>query len=270
MNVLNNCSAPEVPLFLVESRIAWNRVISNRISHVSPPSALFFFSFCSTFLCKLLLAPPCLHPPKLLLLCFVLSLSPLLPLCTLWYADMQEFLGLKMIDQTCQPWLLLLKMAALALCVLVIGASWSYFPCDWAPLVCLRLTCCWQKCEFNLFCLFRSKVLCDRRQWHSFNPFGLKYTGGYIFVCLFFLLWLLSGSPRLFVFSHVNHFEKTYVMLPELAWADVGDLHMSIFGKRDKAVLSLYPHFVRNLPVFFKLIGTGVWHVHLLQDMVLH
>lgn len=36
------------------------------------------------------------------------SLSPR----TLWYADMQEFLGLKMIDQTCQPWLLLLKMAA--------------------------------------------------------------------------------------------------------------------------------------------------------------
>ncbi|KAI4798758.1 hypothetical protein KUCAC02_020490, partial [Chaenocephalus aceratus] len=35
--------------------------------------------------------------------------------------NMQEFLGLKMIDQTCQPWLLLLKMAAAAVRA----------PCDW-------------------------------------------------------------------------------------------------------------------------------------------
>lgn len=66
-------------------------------------SSLFpFFSFLSPvlLLCTLSLLSPSSLP-----------LPPLSP-CTLWYADMQEFLGLKMIDQTCQPWLLLLKMAA--------------------------------------------------------------------------------------------------------------------------------------------------------------
>lgn len=84
-----------------------------------------------------------------LALSLLLSLSLLLLslCCTLWYADMQEFLGLKMIDQSCQPWLLLLKMAAPAVCVPTIGALLSYFPYHWAQPVCLRLTCCWQKCE---------------------------------------------------------------------------------------------------------------------------
>lgn len=90
--------------------------------------------------------PPSARPPFSffflsvpLFLCFVLrlslslSFSPLLPFpCMLWYADMQEFLGLKMIDQTCQPWLLLLKMAALAVCVPVIGAYLSYSSFDWS------------------------------------------------------------------------------------------------------------------------------------------
>lgn len=69
-----------------------------------PPSSFFsYLSFCSFALCSF-------------------SLSPPLPsLCSLWYADTQEFLGLKMIDQTCQAWLLLLKMAALV----------SVFACDW-------------------------------------------------------------------------------------------------------------------------------------------
>lgn len=61
-------------------------------SPLCPPFFYFVLSLLS-------LLPPSLSPPSL-------------PPCTLWYADMQEFLGLKMIDQTCQPWLLLLKMAA--------------------------------------------------------------------------------------------------------------------------------------------------------------
>lgn len=65
---------------------------------------------------------------------------PLLPL-SLWYADMQEFLGLKMIDQTCQLRLLLLKMAAPAVCALVIGALRSYTPCDWLYHVCPQSSC---------------------------------------------------------------------------------------------------------------------------------
>lgn len=92
-------------------------------SSLCTPSLLLLFSFlslCSFALCSL--SPP-----------LALSLSPPLPSpCTLWYADMQEFLGLKMIDQTCQPWLLLLKMAAPAVCVPMIGACLSYSLCDWS------------------------------------------------------------------------------------------------------------------------------------------
>lgn len=90
-----------------------------------PPSALppfSFFSFLS--LCSFALCSP--------------SLPLFLPL-VLWYADMEEFLGLKMIDQTCQPWLLLLKMAAPAVCVPVIGARLSYSACDWLQHVCPQL-----------------------------------------------------------------------------------------------------------------------------------
>lgn len=105
--------------------------------------------------------------PSVPLLC-ALSLSPSLPLflppCTLWYADMQEFLGLKMIDQTCQPWLLLLKMAALAVCAPAIGARLSYSSCDWSQRVCPQFMCCWQKCKFHFFCLYKKpfpSVDCD-------------------------------------------------------------------------------------------------------------
>lgn len=159
MNVVNNCSDLDVPLFHVESRTGgteWSQTQSV-FSHVFFFLTSFFFSFCSIFLCKILPVythPNCFSPVSFVSSTFLcaLSLSPLLPpLCMLWYADMQEFLGLKMIDQTCQPWLLLLKMAALAVCVPVIGACRNYLPYDWAPLVCLRLTCCWQKCEFQCF-----------------------------------------------------------------------------------------------------------------------
>lgn len=83
-------------------------------------------------------------PFSLCSLCsFVLSRSK--PPRILWYADTQEFLGLKMIDQTCQPWLLLLKMAALAVCALVIGSHQSYSSCDWSKSVYPQFMCCWQK-----------------------------------------------------------------------------------------------------------------------------
>lgn len=78
-----------------------------------PPSALPFFPFFLSL---------CLYVSFLCTLSLSLPPTPLPPTCTLWYADMQEFLGLKMIDLTCQPWLLLLKMAALAVCMPVIGA----------------------------------------------------------------------------------------------------------------------------------------------------
>lgn len=87
-----------------------------------PPFSFSFLSLCSFALCSLSPSPS-----------LSLSLFPPLPSpCTLWYADMQEFLGLKMIDQTCQPWLLFLKMATLAVCVPVIGACLSYSSCDWS------------------------------------------------------------------------------------------------------------------------------------------
>lgn len=136
----------------------WTRVISNRIhvpSCLFSPLTPFLFSFRSTFLCKILPVYTllnCFSPVSFVFSTLLCALSPLLPpLCTLWYADMQEFLGLKMIDQTCQPWLVLLKMAACAVCDSVIGACRSFFPCDWVPFVSLWLTCCWQKCEFQCF-----------------------------------------------------------------------------------------------------------------------
>lgn len=90
-------------------------------SHVEGPP----FSLCS--LCSFSLCSPALRP---------------LP-CILWYADTQEFLGLKMIDQTCQPWLLLLKMADLAVCAPVIGSCQSYSSCDWLKSVCPQFMYCW-------------------------------------------------------------------------------------------------------------------------------
>lgn len=89
----------------------------------------FVFVFPSPFLFPVSVAPPYVKdPPSVFPRFFFFPLCPSVPLlcalspplpspCTLWYADMQEFLGLKMIDQTCQPWLLLLKMAAFAVCV---------------------------------------------------------------------------------------------------------------------------------------------------------
>lgn len=77
-----------------------------------PPPFFFSLSLCSLALCAF--SPPLPSPSML------------------WYADMQEFLGLKMIDQTCQPWLRLLKMAASAVCVPAIGARLSYSPRDWS------------------------------------------------------------------------------------------------------------------------------------------
>lgn len=87
------------------------------------------------------------------------ALPLFLPLpSTLWYADMQEFLGLKMIDQTCQPWLLLLKMDASAVCAPLIGACLSYSSCDWLrPRLVPQFMCCWQKRKFQFSCLFKKQ-----------------------------------------------------------------------------------------------------------------
>lgn len=81
-------------------------------------------------------------------LCFVLSLSlsPSSPL----HAVVCRHAGISG-PQNDRPNLSALAAVTKDGCLSSVCACtcWSYFPCDWAPLICLRLTCCWQKCEFH-------------------------------------------------------------------------------------------------------------------------
>lgn len=96
--------------------------------------------------------------PSVLWLCV---LSPSLPLFPLARCGMQTCrnLGLKMIDQTCQFWLPLLKMAAAAVCTPAIGERLSYTPLDW----CFRLRPCRFFQLFSFFFFFFVGQKCEHQ-----------------------------------------------------------------------------------------------------------
>lgn len=121
----------------------------------------FLFLFLNPFLSLLLsVAPPNgKNPPSALpstllsvplFFCFVCSpsLPHFFPLARCGMQTCRN-LGLKMIDQTCQFWLLLLKMAAPAVCSPAIGERLSYTRRDWCFRVCPRRRGggCWGKSE---------------------------------------------------------------------------------------------------------------------------
>lgn len=134
--------------------------------HALSPSFFFFVHFFSLLLLLHLMwkilplhsvpSPFFLSVPLFLFFVCSPSLPLFLPLA---HCGMQTCrnLGLKMIDQTCQSWLLLLKMAALQVCVPVIGACLGYSPCDWSYHVCPQPLCFFGKVWMSVFCLCKTQ-----------------------------------------------------------------------------------------------------------------
>lgn len=127
-------------------------------------------------------------PPFFLTLCSLLCELPPLPSPSmLWYADMQEFLGLKMIDQTCQPWLQLLKMAVLTVYALVIGARVEFLTV-WLAATCLSTA------HVSLARVWLLVCVCTRVTYHLQNA------------CLLITLPLFTSVLHGFVWDHAAVF----------------------------------------------------------------
>lgn len=136
---------------VVMLHLMWKIFSLHSTVSLSSPLSVSMCLFCVTSLSLplWLFLSLCLFPPH----------PPFPSTRLLWYADMQEFLGLKMIDQACQPWLLLLKMAALAVVCLWLVHGLSDSLCNWSERVCSQSMCTWKKCRILIFVCFRSMIL---------------------------------------------------------------------------------------------------------------